>query len=232
MWIETNIPDCDFFVPEAGHFTHPWYSDTTLLGDTILVERKPYVSKQGNKLIHEWTSLAMPDGTIEEVLVAVYNDDGNYGIQDVLLTRGHLACMAVYWRRWAYTLADSLWSVPSIPTNLYERNRARMSNVDSKWVHQRALRWYRKDPRYHKPATRAHWADFRWRWTIHTAARLGYLYNQIRAENKDPASIQIAIEQLLKLVDQRPVKGRSSGAQSQLDRTIVLVENMLATRKG
>lgn len=227
MFLETEIPGAQFLVPEAPHFSHPDFGDVALLDESITIERRRISTRKGLRT----ADFVRHDD--QELLVRMRPASDRTGRRRVPLSVGILGALAVARRRRLFEEADRIWA--SCPAAVRESDHPiaaerRALRVPARAVNDRSMLIYRVDPSYDRVASVAHAADFRWRWNIHTAARIGPLARLcIDHGAPDEAGrfsdlVDAALEDLPTSL--RFAHARRAGAISQLARIMAVVSTI------
>jgi len=234
QYLESIAPHAGFLVPEAPHFTHPDFGDTDPLDEewdvTGLIRR----TRQGDRYVIVGT-LVHPDGIEEEVLYRMRTDaDGPLGPHRRAVTVGMLGAEAVARRRHALAGADAIWlalpdAVRNDPAHPFAAER-RMIHVPAARVNDASLRYFRLAGGYDRLATRAHAADFRWRWSIHTAQRLGSFarfLTDVGGHTASCATLEAAVDDHIAPLPQelQRTHDRRAAAFSQLARIMLVAKS-------
>lgn len=236
MYLQSIAPGAQFMVPEAPHLTHPDFGDLTPLGVTRLVRAGWEERARGRR----WCvrgELRQPDGSSVGVLHRMCRtrpDEHSAGDQSLPVTVGMLGMEAVMLRRWAFERTDALWR--SLPQGLLDDEHTiareqRALRVPAGHVNDASVRIFRLSDYSDAPATRAHRADFDWRWRIETARRPARLRRFIR-ECGGPGAVHDAASDLVdQIIAPLPealhrARNRPEAAISQLARLLMCVAHV------
>lgn len=237
MHLESVMPETEFIVPEAPHFTDPAFGDTTPLDDPLHLERRLLATRRGAR-IGEFVRRRRHDGAEEEVLVRMRPaGDAPLGPARVPATVGRLGCLAIAERRAVLGDADACLAaladrLRDLPGPLAAERAA--TRVPARAVNDRSMFIFRVAPSSDRPATVAHAVDFRWRYPIHTAARVGLALRIARA----CGDTQVAerLEQLIAAglrevpASMHLAQTRREAALSQLARVLAVAQDIPTRR--
>lgn len=236
--LQSVRPGAQFLVPEAPHLTNASFGDQTPLGQTRRVSLSREMRVKGLR----WCvrgEMVLPDGGREGLLYRMsaetpYGLPARPGSYEIPLSVGMLGVEAICLRRWAFNQTDELaqmlpeWLRSSDHQIAAERRAIR---VRAHLVNDRSLRIFRLSPYTDRIATRAHAADFQWRWRIESARRPMQLARLIREEGgpKDilarardlAGNLTAPLPSSLHTADLRPL-----GALSQLARIVATIQSL------
>lgn len=234
QYLESQDPGAQFLVPESPHLTHGDFGDDTVIDVTRRVRGEMRMTRAGRRYV-VLGEIIHPDGHREEALYRMRTQaDGPMGTHDRPLSIGMLGVEAVYRRRRALALGDAIWNslgddIRAEGAHPWAAERRSIS-VPATRVNDASLRYFRLSTTYDKSATIAHHADFDWRWSVHTAQRLGSLarfLDDVGAAIPDRARLDDVIDDLLAPlpITLRHATRRTDGALAQLARLVLVLRD-------
>lgn len=206
--IEANLPGTQFVCPEATHFRHPDFGDTSLTDEQvtlrIAIEKRPRGTYQTTRFEDNGEWAIASQKTVSTAELRGRSASGREHEITTTAPRSVLGVRALLRRRRALATADRIWErvakLPGLAYHPYRDERARLT-VPGAYVNDGSMLVFRTRPDYRRAATRAQAADFNWRWPLHTASLLGNMANFLRHQDPGEPEISRALRELDALID-------------------------------
>lgn len=232
QYLRMRLPDADYFVPEAGIFTHPDFEDTRPTTHLRQIKTRDSIGKDGTRLRETYAEHQWAWGQSQELVYTRYKADSEMAAHDetqsVPTTVGMLMIEAVSLRRQLFEEADRLWK--SLPDEVREADdlyaaERRSITAPGAWVRQHMIGWARSE-RSQKVATSAQYADYAWRWALESCAAAGSCVSFAERHGYDQQAqpLRSMIDSVLQTLPLREV--RRPAALSQLARVLARVKEV------
>jgi hypothetical protein len=176
QYLSMRCPGAEYLVPEAGLWTHPDFQNQSPVQDTTRV-RFHDGAVRSDRVRQVSGTLTLPWGEKRDVIYRRWRTQASLPEEQlhVPVSVGMLMIDAVELRRALFEAADELWA--TLPKSVREGDdlyaaERRSFNADGRYVRQSTARWARSE-RNTRTATRAEWADYRWRWALESCAAAG-----------------------------------------------------------
>lgn len=210
QFMEVVAPDAQFIIPEAPHFSHPDFGDTSPLGEEHTIMENVEARQKGKLWKVQRRTITKPNGdTIDVVVGQQPAPEGTKETKPVpvttTITAGQLGAEMISTRREYVAATDKIFKQISKKDNLaphpYDEYR---KSGNPFGLNDNLLLAFKVDAKYQKPATKAQAADFRWRSASQTAEMVGRVRKYVAAQetaNPGDKDFQAARQQLDTMID-------------------------------